>query len=384
MKVKIGPILSLLLASLLFFSNPPWFIWGVNYYFIFFVIILITIFIFLNKNSVDENFSSALPIILLSIIYFVLIKSLGEFRVSTVLFFLMYGAIFFIDEEHKKNGFSLFVNILSILIFVSLSLWLIHNFIFKIPYSLPLSYNQILGKGEGMVFWNYIFFIQPELDYFRFYSVFDEPGVLGLLCTVVLFANKYNFSSKKNIIILMGGIFTFSLAFYIITFLGYVFQALIQRKFKSLLYVLILSIGLTPFLFSIDAFKLSIIDRGGNFSQSLFERNGILLDQFYESFIHTSNFYYGESLDFFSKNPHLKEGQSYKFFFLEYGLIGFIFLILLYLFLIDKKRLNLYVIFLLIIFIVSFIQRPFMFTPWQIVLFSMVLPFMYKEKEVGK
>lgn len=381
MKIKIGPILSLLLASLLIFSNPPWFIWGINYYLIFFVIILITTLIILNKKSVDKNFYSALPIILLSIIYFIFIKSLGEFRFSTVLFFVIYCAIFFIDEEHKKNGFRLFVDILSILIFISLSLWLIHNFIFKIPYSLPLSYDQTLGKGEGMVFWNYIFFIQPELDYFRFYSVFDEPGVLGLLCTVVLFANKYNFRAKKNIVILMGGIFTFSLAFYILTFFGYIFQVLIQRKFKSLLSVLILSIGLTPFLFSIDAFKLSIIDRGGNFSQSLFERNGILLDQFYENFIHTSKIYYGESLDFLSKNPQLKEGQSYKFFFLEYGIIGFVFLILLYLLLIDTKRLNLYVIFLLIIFIVSFIQRPFMFTPWQIALFSMVLPFMYKQGE---
>ncbi|MFN3894492.1 MAG: hypothetical protein ACK4KU_07960 [Acinetobacter sp.] len=379
MKFKVSSILSLLLAILVFSSNPPWFIWGFNYYLIFSVILLILGLIFFGKKKCDKNLFYALPIVLLSIIYFILIKSLGEFRFSTVLLFLIYLSLFFIDEEDKKNGFNIFSNFLFVLILISLPLWLIHNFVFTLPYSFPLAYDQSLGKGEGLIFWNYIFFIQPELDYFRFYSVFDEPGVLGLLCTIVLFVNNYNFSEKKNIVILLGGIFTFSLAFYIFTFIGYIFHVLMQRKLKSLLFAFILFISLTPFLITIESFRLSIVDRFNNFKQSLLERNGIQLDQFYDVFIYTPNFYYGESLDFFSKNSYLKEGQSYKFFFIEYGIIGFLLMIFLYLFLIDKRKVNIYVIFLLIIFILSFIQRPFMFTPWQIALFSMALPYLYKE-----
>lgn len=383
MKVKLSSIISLLLVLLIFASNPPWLIWGVNFYLIFCVVLLIFGFALFRKNKCDKNFFYALPVILLSMVYFVLVKGFGEFRTSTILLFLTYISVFFINDEDKKKGFVLFSESLSILIFISLMFWLVHNFLFKIPYSFPLAYDQTLGKGEGMVFWNYIFFIQPELDYIRFYSVFDEPGVLGLLSTIVLFANKYNFNEKKNIIIFLGGVFTFSLAFYIFTIVGYIFHVLMQRKFKYLFFTSILFVSLVPFLFSIEGFRLSVVERFKNFNQSLSERNGVQLDQYYENFIHTPNLYYGESLDFFSKNPYLKEGQSYKFFFIEYGVIGFLLLLVLYLFLIDKRRINAYVLFLLIIFIVSFIQRPFMFTPWQIALFSMVLPFMYKQ-EGGK
>lgn len=183
-----------------------------------------------------------------------------------------------------------------------------------------------------------------------------------------------------NIILLVGGALTFSLAFYVITLMGIIIRLAIERKFKHI-FIFILSCGLCfPFLNSMDSFNMLIMGRALDFGQSLSERTGYYLDQYFSMFITKPQFLYGESLGFLSENKYLLDGQGYKFFFLEYGLIGFILLLLLYVFMVDVKRLNMYVFFFFVLFLMSFIQRPFMFTPWQITLFSIALPALYKAK----
>ncbi len=57
---------------------------------------------------------------------------------------------------------------------------------------------------------NYLLFVtMATANTFRFYSMFDEPGVLGTLSAFVLFANKYDFKRKSNLIILIGAFFHF-------------------------------------------------------------------------------------------------------------------------------------------------------------------------------
>lgn len=377
-KLKLDKLLPILILILIFSSNPPWFIFGFNYYIVALIIFLIFGCILISKKSPSRNFLYALPILIIAISYFLFFKSLGEFRFSTVLFFLTYTLTFFINDNIKNIAFDSFNKVLGYSVLISLVFWLFHNFLFKLPFNFPLDYSGALGKGEGMVVTNYIAFIQPDLDYFRFYGFFDEPGVLGTLAAIVLLGSKYDFRKKENIFILLGGIFTFSLAFYVVTILGYLINSILMKRVKQTAIVVFSILSLFPFLLTIEAFKLSILYRLTNFNQSVQERNGVLLDQFYNSFLETSHIYFGESLNFFSENSVLREGQSYKFFIIEYGFLGLIILILLYVFLIDLKKINLYILFTLFVFLVLFTQRPFMFTPWGILLFSIILPKIYK------
>ena len=378
--INISKLLIPLIILLIVFSNPPWPFFGIYIYFVAAITLVLCFLVAFSSSSANKRLLYALPIILISFFYFGVFKALDEFRFSTILFFLVYVCLFFINDDIKKRSFSILTKTLGYIVAISLLSWLVNYFIFELPFGFPLAYSDLLGKGEGLIFKNYILFIQPDMDYFRFYSVFDEPGVLGTLSAIILLGNKYDFKKKENLFLLFGGIFTFSLAFYIVTILGYLINAVIMRRIKQVVIISTILLSILPFLLTLDAFKLSIVYRLSNFNQSVQDRNGVLLDQFYDAFSKTPKLYYGESLTFFANNPLLHEGSSYKFFIIEYGFIGFLLLLLLYIFLIDFKRINFYIIFCLIVFLILFIQRPFMYTPWSILLFSLITANSYKAK----
>lgn len=372
MKIILKPsyLISLLMVGVIFFSNPPWLFFGINIYFVALCVFLIILIINININI---NFIYALPIYLLSILFFLVFKSYEQFRFSTILFFLTYIVLFYTSNDTKSLAFDLLAKILGYFICLSLFFWVIHNFIYPLSFGVALNYFGALGKGEGLFFTNYYFFIQLDHDLIRFYSVFDEPGVLGTLASLILLGSKYNFKKIENIFILIGGMLTFSLAFYIVTLYGYFFNLIIEKKYReSLIFLLIFSL-IAPLLILSEAFNFLVVDRLKNIHESIDSRAGDSLDYFYNNFISTSKFFYGEPLNFFNNNPSLMGGQGYKYFVIEYGVIGVVLLFLLYIFLIDFKKVTPYLLLVLSCFIILFIQRPFMFTPWQILLFSMIV-----------
>ena len=66
----------------------------------------------------------------------------------------------------------------------------------------------------------------------RIAGFFDEPGTMAFFLVFALLINKVVFNSKKNeILILISGFFTFSLAFYII---GFFYLLFFYFNFKSI------------------------------------------------------------------------------------------------------------------------------------------------------
>ncbi|WP_171496751.1 hypothetical protein, partial [Acinetobacter haemolyticus] len=181
----------------------------------------------------------------------------------------------------------------------------------------------------------------------------------------------YNLKKWQNLIILISSIFTFSLAFYLLTVLGMLFVYLIDKRIKSMFFLIFGVFISSSFMLSIESFRFVVLDRLGSFDESLARRSGILLNEFYDEFSKSVEFFYGKPLNFLTNNRALVEGQSYKFFLIEYGVIGVFLILLLYLYFVFKSR-NFFAIMLFLIFCISFIQRPFLFTPWQIMLFVMI------------
>ena len=372
MKVTISTTISLLLIIVIFVSNPPWFIWGGGYLFIASAVLLLFCVITARLKQVPKYFLIMSPIFLISFFYFVLFKGVSEFRFSSVIFFITYMCLFFINDDEKIYAFDLLSKIFGIVVSVSLFFWIINNFIFQLPYVFKLNYSDLLGKGGNLIFNNYIVFIQSDSDFLRFYGVFDEPGVLGTLSAFVLYGQGYNFKKSTNLFILLGGVFTFSLAFYVITILGFLIYLIKNRKLEYFFMLFLSFFGFLG-LSLIESFRVIVIDRFLSLDDSANGRSNILLDQYYEEFLKSNKLLFGDDLNFFSNNLNLLEGQTYKFFVIEYGLVGVVLLLLIYISLFNMKKINLLNFAIFAIFVLSFLQRPFMFTPWQIILFSIIL-----------
>lgn len=363
------------LAGIVFLQNPPWFLWDNSYFYLSFLVLVLTVLCLERIVKTPFLLSRQIPLIIFLIIFYIIYSSLGEFRFSSLVTILTFILLFFISESEKIAALKLITIILSTIVSVSLIAWLYHNNVSNLPMFGFLNYG--IGKGDdgNTILSNYILFVEEVSDTSnRFYSIFDEPGVLGTLASFVLFANKYDFRSKSNIIIFIGGLFTFSLAFIGITILG-VFLINLKRSvmiIKGILAVIFLSLISFFVLRDNETFQMVVVDRILNIDESgINSRTPDNLNSFFDKFILSSDLFLGKGTSFFKENSSLLSGQGYKLFIIEYGLIGFSLVLLMYLAL-AKKYSNIGNLCLLV-FLISFLQRPSLFTAWQVIFFSLTV-----------
>lgn len=308
-------------------------------------------------------------IALIMSIYFVLLQIFNLFHGSSLFIIFIIFAADALNKRECKNIIHLITRYLSFTIVISLIPWLIHQYITPLPLYDIIDVSKFKG-GDGIYYDNYFWFISTGTDILRFYSLFDEPGVLGTLGAFILWANKYNFKNKDCIILLIGCIFTFSMAFYVMTIIGW----LAYSKFKPSKVIIsataIFLIGFVLYNLLKDnlAFQQSIIERFTNYDEHDVEsRTGFAINMLWDKTVHSSKIIFGLG----SGAVKGMEGSSYKLFFLEYGIFGFLLIIYAYYKLIPKK--NYYSIMTLCLFVISFLQRPQLFSAQNILLFTCIV-----------
>lgn len=241
-------------------------------------------------------------------------------------------------------------------VFVGISLFF---FIVTVFYSLPFESEFIdpLNTGKTYGYQVFPFLVVPtEIGFlrFRFHGLFDEPGVVGSFSAIFLLANRYDFKKKSNIVILLTGLFSFSLFFYVITLFFY----LASKPRNILIFVAI--IFLLLFIFKdnelVENLILNRLDDGGIKNN----RDTLVFKQIYDQFIYTSDFWFGVGPT--PDNDPSVGGASYKRFIYYYGFIFFIMTCSFFLInavkkikLQDKKGIYCY----LLIFLGMTFQRPF-------------------------
>ncbi len=97
-------------------------------------------------------------------------------------------------------------------------------------------------------------------NFYRFQSIAEEPGGVGVLCSFLLFATygckKYRFHYA---VFWIAGILSFSLAFYVMAILHLIAVAVFNRNYSVLL-LLFVVVGVALYYFK-DVFDILIIDR---------------------------------------------------------------------------------------------------------------------------
>jgi hypothetical protein len=360
-----------MMVMIVFLQNPPWFLWDYYYPILCFCVFISSIAIFDRVNHLPKNKLYLIFFTLILISFFVIFSSLQQFRSSSIITIIVFFQLFTLRQEEKISILNKITSILSFIVFISLSFWLINQFIYELPVFREMSYETWKGDAGQTVIDNYFFFVQEKNKIFhRFYSIFDEPGVLGTLSAFILFANNYNFKDKKNIIILVGAFFTFSLAFYLLTFIG--LMLCYGRKPINLIIttivIIIASFILPALLKENQAFQFSIIYRLSNKNEDSFEsRTSNDLNKFFPNYIKSSDSILGMGTSFFDNNKNLNSGQGYQLFLIEYGFVGLFLVLGMYSLFHSNNKYLAYSY--LLLFLLSFLQRPFLFTPWQLIVF---------------
>lgn len=212
---------------------------------------------------------------------------------------------------------------------------------------------------------NYLLYIKTTYDYGtfeRFNAFFLEPGHQALLSSFLMLANKYNFKQNPYLYILGAGvIFSFSLAGYLLTIVGFTLTKInsVARLFGLLSILTLVVVGILNWNGGDNAVNELILGR---------------LEYDESKGIKGNNRYFNNTDDEFTKafrnddawigvknkaNMDLIGGAGYKIYILKFGIVGVILALLLYLSLIPPHPDFKYTVVFLIVLSFCFVQRAY-------------------------
>lgn len=368
---------SFLFALMVFFLIPPFFLWNKISPIVFVAICAILTL----KNFQVERSKIFLFFSLIFFYLFVAYKDNTNFNGILSLFgicSLVLSSDSFIKEVFKK-----YVWIYSITLIPSIITFFLVNIG---GLRLPFSYIEALNLLKSYNYIHYPFFVQPnemvEMALPRFHAYYDEPGVVGTISGIILLVNRFNLKEKINIPIFIAGVLSFSFAFYIIM----VIYVLLFLKMKYKILIILLIAGLFPILSSNDILNTYILSRFQIENGQLIGDNRVVgrgFEYFYNNYLHSENVYFG-----LGNRANLKVnfgGASYKDLIINYGVIPFIFFVLIFMsFAYSKFKWKKEFLISLIIMTAVLYQRPFITNYFYVFLIYVPISVMIAENSKRK
>lgn len=230
---------ALLLAILFFVRIRPYYLWSVE------DIVRPLCAILIMGMSV-MNFSrkkhSSLIFTLLVLAYFWATLFVDGSPIITVLNFVGFAFIPLIKKKLILDTYGYFKKIFCIVLF----LCIVNYLLSVLGMSINLGTMTYENGPQTITFIKQPFYIQSvEQSYAlpRFNGIFDEPGVIGTICGLMLLCERMNFQNKYNRILLVGGLLSLSFYFIITLFFGlFLFSERSKNKWKWVFILTVLAI----------------------------------------------------------------------------------------------------------------------------------------------
>jgi len=314
---------------------------------------LVFIFIFIVYQSLPSSYQSI------------------ERNIGNVVNAVFIIALFFLRKEEIECIFIKVKYILVVILFFGFIFYTINLFgdIIK-PF-------DVFVNEVNRLYVIYPFYVveYPNFSYFditevwRFRSVFDEPGYLGTLAFFLLYIDSFDFSKKYNFLIFLCGLFTFSMAYYILCMIYYMLYS--KEKIALILFsvMIILIFGyiyynVNPEIMNrfISRFEISNTyefagDSRGGFMSTIDIYNSVISQDAISVLFGNGKLSYN----------HLQNGVDIRIsdptwvrIIYEYGLLYFILFIT---FLVRFSAVNINGLLFGILFAISLYQRPEVFYP---------------------
>ncbi len=374
-----------LLCVIMLYSMRIYVLWDRTY--VFYLVVSLFCFIrigFLKrkigKKKLIECYLCLLMYSVLDLFHLCYVKELFPYILQHVLLVWM---VILLSNKEKIRLLELFSNIYTGIVGCSLFFYMLHFFGVNLP-------SKIVGIESNTSYPDFLCYpfllIPNDLDlFYRFQSVFLEPGHLGMISALLLYVNQYSLRKISVWILFLSILLSLSLAAYMLLLIGFVLHYVMSGKFLKRLLVVFLYIatviilGISLYVYNPDAaFSKTIVERleydeskgiSGN------NRTTESFDSFYEQrFYKGWDCLLGVGPKEFSQNTWGdNRGQggnaSYKVFIVKYGLLGIFVLVLffsMYTYFYRSKLL----FGLLLLYAASFLQRPYAL--WEVELFLFI------------
>lgn len=359
--------LPLVIAILLLLALNPYYTWWLNTSPLYRILLNITIPIlfFFSREKKENKTPIALYIIATFLFVFLGLVSgrasiIGSISASIC---FLYAFVFFANKTLLFDVLEQIINILFILLGLAIISWVFyltgHNSIMGvIPY--PLNPELTYSVYPFFIISNSFFDYDHVL---RFAGPFVEPGFLGTLSALILVTKKFNLKDVRLIVVFIAGLFSLSLAFYIIAaFFGLFYLAVEKRKIVPTCILLLLMGVFYSQTKDNEVLSSTIWERiewdSSSGKMAGDNRSNDKVDAYYERIKGTSEFYIG------TKNPNWYQdvaggaSATYKSVICINGFIT-VALYLLYLLQLgwsNKRNLAGFILFAIVLFL-NFYQR---------------------------
>lgn len=221
----------------------PWFFYGIIPAFIYIAIGIILLIPIIGNKRIFY-FSSKQSIIIPTILFAITISTYGiGMNINGFISYLPVIAITYLILNIRPDFSCYLISFITkyLAIFISISLFFYIIFLL-VPMQLPMYYppNGMYPNGFANQFINIIITIIPH--YYRFQSVFIEPGHMVMGIYPLIFLNRYNIKNIYVIILIIAVILSLSLAGFIYFILGPIILTIFQGKLKTIIISFLLSV----------------------------------------------------------------------------------------------------------------------------------------------
>ncbi len=240
-------VVSWAIAFLFFLSLLPYFVWSIVPYTDWWLTVPLFL-LFCTQTKRIKNSHLLVSFIFISI--WAGICGGGNFVGISMM--AVSAIIFAVKESFLISIYSRFRLIFVLLLSASLIIYLLVSFGVSLPYySVPPPPRNTIDYN----YYIYPFYACPSVDDWRnlginrFNALFDEPGVVGTISFIILFIEKFNLKKIGNYVLIASGILSFSLFFYIASFIYFTYHLFFIRSnyFYKILTGLVVSFCLLQF-----------------------------------------------------------------------------------------------------------------------------------------
>lgn len=372
-------IYTFLLFLLFLDSMYIYYLWNVNNIFLGIVTLILSIMLILGRHVELEVNSKCLwfAVLLFTSLMFGSYENGFTYYFRMIIKALNIAVLLSFASEEKQFVLNFITKGFALILGVSLTVFLL-LYIFELPDNGMLSYDD-----DRYLFVNYFVYIKNINDIAipRFNAVFLEPGHVGMIIAFLLYANRFNFKSNYIKILFISLIFTWSLAGYVLTAIGFFLyllmgtNSLVTRLSRIVVYLAL--IASVVYVNSVDNDEgVSFVSEDNILGQLIINRLELdeekfiagnnrttqVVDDDFEKAVDDGTIIMGIGGDEFVKRKETEvgfTGSGYKMYILQRGIIGTILMLLTYIIVVRTHVNRKYMTGMLILYMASFLQRAY-------------------------